>query len=70
MGETEERNIRLVMEHFAAESRHDYAATLATLADDIQYRIVAAGMVLHGKEGATRCYNQWWTAFPDVKIKV
>jgi steroid delta-isomerase-like uncharacterized protein len=70
MGETEERNIRLVMEHFAAESRHDYAATLATLADDIEYRIVPAGLTLHGKEGATRYYDQWWKAFPDVKIEI
>ena len=70
MGETEERNIRLVMEHFAAESKHDYAMTLATLADDIQYRIMPAGMVLHGKEGATRYYDQWWRAFPDVSIEV
>ncbi len=70
MGETEERNIRLVMEHFAAESQHDYAATLATLADDIQYRIVPAGMILHGKDGASRYYDRWWKAFPDVKIEV
>ena len=70
MGDLEERNIRLVMEHFAAESSHDYAATLDTLADDILYRIVPAGMVLHGKDGATRYYDQWWTAFPDVRIEV
>ncbi len=35
MGETEERNVRLVLEHFAAESQHDYTRTLATLAEDI-----------------------------------
>lgn len=70
MGELEERNIRLVMEHFDAESRHDYEATLATLADEIEYRIVPVGLVLRGKREATRYYDSWWAAFPDVTIQV
>ena len=70
MGETEDRNIRLVFEHFAAESHHDCDATLATLAEEIQYRIMPAGLVMHGKEEATRYYRQWWSAFPDVDIQV
>ena len=70
MGEIEERNVRLVLEHFAAESQHDYARTLATLAEDIQYRIIPVGMSLRGREGATRYYDLWWKAFPDVKIEV
>ncbi len=70
MGETEERNLRLVLEHFEAESNHDYEATLATLAEDIEYRIVPVGMVLRGKKEATRYYDQWWGAFSDVTIQV
>lgn len=70
MGAEEERNIKVVLEHFAAESDHDYAATLATLADDVEYRIVPAGMVLRGKAEATRYYDLWWRAFPDVKIVI
>lgn len=70
MTATEEANVRLVMEHFAAESRHDYEATLATIADDVEYRIVAHDMVIRGKAEATRYYDDWWRAFPDVTIEV
>ena len=37
----EEANLRLAYEHFAAESAHDTPRTLATLANDIMYRVVA-----------------------------
>ena len=40
MTPTEEANVRLAREHFAAESAHDSERTLATLADDITYRVV------------------------------
>ena len=70
MGAIEDANIRLVMDHFAAESKHDYAATLLTLADDIEYRIVAHDLILTGKAGATHYYDEWWRAFPDVTIEV
>jgi steroid delta-isomerase-like uncharacterized protein len=60
----------VALEHFAAESNHDYEATLATLAEEIQYQIMPAGLVMHGKEEATRYYRQWWSAFPDVDIEV
>ena len=66
----EEANVRLVMEHFAAESRHDYQATLATLADDIEYRMIPNDSLMRGKEEVTRYYDAWWTAFPDVTIDV
>jgi ketosteroid isomerase-like protein len=43
---TEDANVRLAREHFAAESAHDHDRTLATLADDVVYRVVAAGVTL------------------------
>ncbi len=67
---TEEANIRLAYEHFAAESAHDTVRTLATLADDILYRVVASGAIVHGKEAVSKYYDVWWTAFPDVNIEV
>lgn len=70
MSENEERNLRLVLEHFAAEGAHDYKATLATLADEIEYRMKPLGWVMRGKEEVTRYYDLWWTAFPDVSIKI
>lgn len=70
MTATEEHNIRLVMAHFAAESKHDYEATLATLTDDIEYRMMPTGAVMRGKGEVTRYYDAWWHAFPDVTIDV
>jgi steroid delta-isomerase-like uncharacterized protein len=66
----EEQNVRLVLEHFAAESTHDYEATLATLADDVVYRMIPNGMIMRGKKEVTRYYDAWWGAFPDVTIEV
>jgi ketosteroid isomerase-like protein len=45
MTATEQANVRLVREHFAAESMHDYAATLDTLADEIEYRMIPNGLI-------------------------
>jgi steroid delta-isomerase-like uncharacterized protein len=70
MTATEAQNVRLVMEHFAAESKHDYEATLATLADDIEYRMIPGGILMRGKSEVTRYYDAWWGAFPDVAIEV
>ena len=70
MESVEARNVRLVLEHFAAESAHDYAATLATVSEKIEYRMVPLGWVMRGKEEVRRYYDLWWSAFPDVSIKV
>jgi steroid delta-isomerase-like uncharacterized protein len=66
----EQANIKLAYEHFAAESAHDTPRTLATLADDIMYRVVASGAIVHGKEAVSKYYDVWWTAFPDVNIEI
>jgi ketosteroid isomerase-like protein len=66
----EELNVRVAREHFAAESAHDTERTLATLADDIMYHVVASGAIVHGREAVSKYYDVWWTAFPDVTIEV
>ena len=68
--QTEELNVRVAREHFAAESAHDTERTLATLAADIMYHVVASGSIVHGKEAVSKYYDVWWTAFPDVSIEV
>ena len=65
-----EQNVALAQEHFAAESAHDAERTLATLADDIMYRVVASGETVRGKAAVARYYDAWWTAFPDVTIEI
>ncbi len=67
---TEELNVRVAREHFAAESAHDTERTLAPLAADIMYHVVASGSIVHGKETVSKYYDVWWTAFPDVSIEV
>jgi len=67
---TAEANVRAAREHFAAESAHDAERTLATLADDIMYRVVASGEIVHGKAAVAKYYDAWWTAFPDVTIEI
>jgi steroid delta-isomerase-like uncharacterized protein len=70
METVEQRNIRLILEHFTAESAHDHAATLETVSEEIEYRMVPLGWVMRGKEEVNRYYDLWWSAFPDVSIKV
>jgi steroid delta-isomerase-like uncharacterized protein len=70
MTRTEELNLALAREHFAAESAHDTARTLKTMADDIMYHVVAAGEKVSGKEAVSKYYDVWWTAFPDVDIEI
>lgn len=70
MTPSEEANVRLAREHFAAESAHDAPRTLATLADDILYHVVASGATVRGKDAVSKYYDVWWTAFPDVNIEI
>jgi steroid delta-isomerase-like uncharacterized protein len=70
MAETEDGNLRLAREHFAAESAHDTERTLRTLADDVMYRVVASGAIVYGKAAVAKYYDVWWTAFPDVTIEI
>lgn len=70
MGTVEDINTRMAREHFAAESAHDTPRTLATMADDIMYHVVAAGEVVRGKEAVSKYYDVWWAAFPDVDIQI
>jgi steroid delta-isomerase-like uncharacterized protein len=70
MTPTEDANIRLAVEHFAAESAHDTERALKTLSDDVMYRVVASGATVYGKEAVANYYDVWWTAFPDVTIGI
>lgn len=70
MRPTEDANVRMAREHFAAESAHDHERTLATLADDVIYRVVAAGVTLRGKAAVARYYDLWWKAFPRRSDRV
>lgn len=57
---------RLWIAHSVAEDAHDIPGLMATLTEDCVYTVVNSGTTWHGKEGATRFYQQLLTAFPDI----
>lgn len=63
----EHRAIRkLWINHSIAEDSRDIPGLMATLTDDCVYTIANRNVSWHGKEGATRFYQQLLSAFPDI----
>jgi len=54
------------IEHSMAEDARDIPGLMATLTEDCVYTVVNKGKSWHGKEGATRFYQELLAAFPDV----
>lgn len=52
--------------HSMAEDARDIPGLMATLTDDCVYTVVNKGVSWHGKDGATRFYQQLLSAFPDI----
>jgi ketosteroid isomerase-like protein len=57
---------RLWMAHSIAEDKRDIPGLMATLTDDCVYTVVNNAVSWHGKDGATRFYQQLLTSFPDI----
>jgi len=57
---------RLWIDHSVAEDAHDIPGLMATLTEDCVYTIANRHINWHGKEGATRFYQQLLTSFPDI----
>jgi ketosteroid isomerase-like protein len=57
---------QLWMAHSIAEDRRDIPGLMATLSEDCVYVVVNSDASWHGKEGATRFYQQLLTSFPDI----
>jgi ketosteroid isomerase-like protein len=53
-------------EHRAAEDRHDFEAVMAPLTPDCFLEQVSLGLRSDGKDDATRAYEEWFGAFPDL----
>ena len=63
----EHRAIRqLWINHSSAEDARDIPGLMATLTEDCVYTIANGNVSWHGKEGATRFYQELLTAFPDI----
>ncbi len=54
------------IDHSMAEDARDIPGLMATLTDDCVYTVVNKGVSWHGKDGATRFYQELLTAFPDI----
>ena len=54
------------IDHSTAEDARDIPGLMATLTEDCVYTVVNQGVSWHGKEGATRFYQQLLMAFPDI----
>ena len=57
---------QLWINHSSAEDARDIPGLMATLTEDCVYTIANGNVSWHGKEGATRFYQQLLTAFPDI----
>ena len=57
---------QLWMNHSSAEDARDIPGLMATLTEDCVYTIANHNVSWHGKEGATRFYQELLTAFPDI----
>ena len=52
--------------HRAAEDARDFAAVMETLTPDCFLEHVSLALRSEGKSDATRAYEEWFTAFPDL----
>src|SRR3954451_13941859 len=63
---TPDEMLTIYREHRAAEDRRDFVAVLETLAPDCFLEQVSLGLRSEGPENATRAYEEWFGAFPDL----
>jgi hypothetical protein len=63
---TPEEMLVVYRRHRAAEDGRDFAAVMETLAPDCFLEQVSLGLRSEGKDDATRAYQEWFGAFPDL----
>lgn len=56
-------NEALLLDHLAAETRHDLPATLSTVHPDCTFVDTPLGLTFEGHRGASAHYEMWWTGF-------
>jgi len=63
---TPDQMLAVYQRHRAAEDGRDFAAVMQTLAPDCFLEQVSLGLRSDGKDDATRAYEEWFGAFPDL----
>jgi hypothetical protein len=63
---TPDEMLAVYRRHRAAEDARDFSTVMQTLAPDCFLEQVALGLRSEGKADATRAYEEWFGAFPDL----
>jgi len=63
---TPDEMLAVYRRHRLAEDARDFSAVMETLAPDCFLEQVALGLRSDGKDDATRAYEEWFGAFPDL----
>jgi steroid delta-isomerase-like uncharacterized protein len=63
---TPDEMLAVYRRHRAAEDARDFAAVMETLAPDCFLEQVSLSLRNDGKDDATRAYEEWFGAFPDL----
>ncbi|MEW5829348.1 MAG: ester cyclase [Chloroflexota bacterium] len=63
-------NLKLDEENFAAWNSHDVERALAVLSDNILWQDVGSPEPFHGKDAVRQYIQQWFSAWPDIQLKV
>jgi len=63
---TPDEMLTVYRRHRAAEDARDFRAVMQTLAPDCFLEQVSLGLRSVGKNDATRAYEEWFGAFPDL----
>ena len=63
---TPDEMLTVYRRHRAAEDARDFPAVMQTLASDCFLEQVSLGLRSEGKDDATRAYEEWFGAFPDL----
>jgi hypothetical protein len=63
---TPDEMLAVYQRHRAAEEAHDFPSVMETLTDDCFLEHVSLKLRSDGKADATRAYEEWFGAFPDL----
>jgi predicted ester cyclase len=63
---TPDEMLSVYRSHRAAEDARDFPEVMRTLAEDCFLEQVSLGLRSDGKDDATRAYEEWFGAFPDL----
>lgn len=64
------RQLAMIREHIAQESRQDMSGLLAGMTKDCVTYVACTPRPYVGKTGVARRYRSQWTGFPDFRVRI